>query len=72
MASVILHFCHRDPYPILDFRALWSLGAEEPASGYNSDFWQQYTTTCRALAAEAACPLRTLDRALWAYSKANA
>src|SRR5262245_47957288 len=25
-ASVILHFCHVDPYPILDFRALWSLG----------------------------------------------
>ena len=27
-ASVILHFCSRDPYPILDVRALWSLGVE--------------------------------------------
>src|SRR5262249_44773653 len=25
-ASVILHFGHPDPYPILDVRAIWSLG----------------------------------------------
>src|SRR5262245_31562644 len=25
-ASVVLHFCDGQPYPILDFRALWSLG----------------------------------------------
>ena len=25
-ASVLLHFGHKDPYPIMDFRALWSLG----------------------------------------------
>lgn len=24
-ASVILHLFHRDPYPILDYRALWSV-----------------------------------------------
>ena len=24
-ASVILHFCHTDPYPIIDFRSLWSV-----------------------------------------------
>lgn len=71
MASVILHFCHREPYPILDFRALWSLGAEEPASGYNGAFWQQYTATCRGLAGEAGCSLRELDRALWGFSKAK-
>ncbi|MFG0251479.1 MAG: hypothetical protein ACF8NJ_01235 [Phycisphaerales bacterium JB038] len=69
MASVILHFCHTDPYPILDFRALWALGAEEPE--YDFSFWQTYTRTCRNLAARAACDMRTLDRALWAYSKAN-
>jgi|GEM_PF-4284513 len=27
-ASVILHFCVSDTYPILDFRAVWSLGME--------------------------------------------
>jgi hypothetical protein len=31
-ASVLLHFAHRDPYPILDFRALWSLNAKVPRS----------------------------------------
>ncbi len=25
-ASTILHFCGARPYPILDYRALWSLG----------------------------------------------
>ena len=25
-ASTILHFCHKEEFPILDFRALWSLG----------------------------------------------
>jgi hypothetical protein len=29
-ASVILHFCHREVYPILDFRALWSLRCAVP------------------------------------------
>ena len=28
-ASVVLHFCDRQPYPILDFRALWSLGSKQ-------------------------------------------
>ena len=27
-ASVLLHFCHRDPYPIIDFRALWQYSNE--------------------------------------------
>ena len=31
-ASVILHFFHPDPYPILDFRALWSLNREPPTN----------------------------------------
>jgi hypothetical protein len=29
-ASVILHFFHRDPYPILDYRALWSVSLRVP------------------------------------------
>ena len=31
-ASVILHFCAEMPYPILDYRALWSLGFDKPPS----------------------------------------
>ena len=35
-ASVILHFFHRRRYPILDFRALWSVGLEPPVQyGFN-------------------------------------
>jgi hypothetical protein len=67
-ASVILHFAHRDPYPILDVRALWSLGAEKP-SAYNFAFWWDFTRACRRLAQRHSCGMRTLDRALWQYSK---
>jgi hypothetical protein len=68
-ASVILHFCHRDPYPILDVRALWSLGVDKSPSAYRFDLWALYTAACRRLAAEAGCSLRTVDRALWQYSR---
>lgn len=68
MASVILHFCHRDPYPILDFRAVWSLGAEVP-SDWSFSFWAGYTEFCRGLAQRAGVSMRTLDQALWQYSK---
>lgn len=67
-ASVILHFWHSDPYPILDFRALWSLGRENPPAAYNFDFWWQYTLFCRDLAKECSVSMRTLDRALWQFS----
>ena len=70
-ASVLLHFAHRDPYPILDFRALWSLGVDEPPVLYNFDFWQAYTQYCRELAQKAGVSMRILDRALWQYSKEN-
>jgi len=67
-ASVILHFAHREPYPILDFRALWSLGFEE-LPPYDFPFWWAYTQTCRELAQAAGVSMRILDRALWQYSK---
>ena len=68
-ASVILHFCHEDPYPILDVRALWSLGVDRPPSAYRFDLWRDYTRTCRRLAGKAGCSMRALDLALWQYSK---
>lgn len=67
-ASVLLHFGHRDLYPILDFRALWSLRIEE-VPDYDFAFWWPYVEFTRALAQEAAVSMRTLDRALWQYSK---
>ena len=55
-------------FPIIDFRALWSLSLEAPPS-YNYDFWLHYTQHCREQAGRAGVRMRTLDRALWQYSQ---
>ena len=68
-ASVLLHLAHRDPYPIIDYRALWSLGVDAPPTPYSFAFWEAYTRACRSLARAANVSMRTLDRALWQYSK---
>jgi hypothetical protein len=68
-ASVLLHLAHRNQYPIIDFRALWSLGVEEPPAAYSFDFWWAYTLACRSLATTGGVRMRTLDRALWQFSK---
>lgn len=69
-ASVFLHFAFENCYPILDFRALWSLGIEKPPP-YTLKFWHEYTKTCRDLAANAKVSMRVLDQALWKYSDLN-
>jgi len=66
-ASAILHFCSRDPYPVLDVRALWTLSVRPP-SKYGFALWNQYTTFCRRLADRLRISMRDLDRALWQYS----
>ena len=68
-ASVILHFFHRDPYPILDFRAMWSINLENYT--YSLPFWREYSSFCRDVAARNQIDMRTLDKALWQYSKEN-
>lgn len=70
MASVVLHLCHHDRYPILDYRALWSLRID-PVPPYGYAFWREYTRATRELATAAGVDMRTLDRALWQYSKVN-
>jgi hypothetical protein len=73
VASSILHWVHEDPYPILDRRALWSVGIEAPPSGglYGFDFWLDYTVYCRGLATQLGLPMRVLDRALWQFAYEN-
>ena len=71
-ASVILHFYHTDTYPILDFRALWSMRIAQP-SRYTFDFWWRYVGECRNMFARARrrfpeLAMREFDRALWQYS----
>jgi DNA-binding transcriptional regulator YhcF (GntR family) len=68
-ASVLLHFGHREPYPILEPRALWSFGIERPPEKYEFEFWWGYVQVCRSLAEETGVDMRTLDRALWQFSK---
>jgi hypothetical protein len=49
-------------------RALESLGVKS-RSTYPVSFWLAYLQACRALARETGVSLRTLDKALWQYSK---
>jgi len=69
-ASVILHFSHSDPYPIIDFRALWSVSLEVP-SQYGFKLWWCYTEFGRTIVQKNNVDMRTLDKALWQYSKEN-
>lgn len=69
-ASVILHLFHAEPYPLLDYRAVWSVQAAQPQC-YTFPFWWQYVLFCRSVSNSSGADMRTLDRALWQFSKAN-
>lgn len=66
-ASVLLHFAFPDRYPIIDWRALESLGQPRQAA-YTVEYWLSYLDACRELAAKAGVPMRVLDKALWQHS----
>jgi hypothetical protein len=67
-ASTLLYCAFPDDYPILDVRALDSLGVK-PRSQYPVSFWLEYLGTCRELARRNGVSTRTLDKALWQHSK---
>jgi hypothetical protein len=67
-ASAILHLAYPDRYPILDVRALWSLGYDSPPI-YNFAFWEAYTAYTREQAERCGLTMRDFDRALWQYAK---
>jgi hypothetical protein len=71
MASVMLHFGVGSDYPILDYRALWSLCCFAAPHQYDYELWRQYVRVCRQLAKRARVTVRTLDMALWQYSREN-
>ncbi|RKU16594.1 hypothetical protein C6501_05365 [Candidatus Poribacteria bacterium] len=64
IGSAILHLYHKDPYPIYDPHALRAVG-ERKGRGV----WRRYVKYCRELVAQNEVDIRTLDRALWKYSK---
>lgn len=70
-ASAILHFCHKEEFPILDFRALYSLGLDSIPNKYKYSLWKEYTNYCKYLSKELNLDLRTIDKGLWQYSKEN-
>ena len=70
-ASTLLYTAFPDDYPILDVRALESLGVK-PRSQYPVTFWLEYLHACRELARRSGVSIRTLDKALWQQSKERA
>lgn len=67
VASAILHFAFPKKYPVMDFRAIWSLGWAQPKY-YTFDFWQKYCLAIRDISKESGENIRTVDKALWQYS----
>lgn len=72
VASVILHFYDRGGYPLIDKHALRSIGINHRKVKYDALFWQEYVDFCREKAADHGVSMRTLDRALYKFSKSNA
>jgi hypothetical protein len=67
VASAILTAVDPERFTIIDFRALEALGV--PKWPGTVDFYLAYLDACRVLACKHNVPLRTLDRALWQWSK---
>lgn len=67
VASAILTLVHPDKYTIIDFRALESLGVNDWPDSV--EYYLAYLAACRELALRYSKSLRTLDRALWQWSK---
>lgn len=67
-ASALLFFSFPTDYPILDYRALESLGQPTNRTTYSVRYWLKYLEACRAFAADAQVPIRVLDKALWQAS----
>jgi len=77
VASAILAAIYPERYTVLDFRALEALGHAR----HDVHFYEEYLDFCKRLADSnivkpqsnlpAPTPLRTLDRALWEWSRSH-
>jgi thermostable 8-oxoguanine DNA glycosylase len=70
IASAILTTMFPEKYTIIDFRALESLGVVKAPTD-SIRYYVSYLAKCRELARKHKVSLRTLDRALWQWSKQN-
>ncbi len=64
VGSALLHFALPGRYPILDYRALASLGDRRRRTQYSIGFWLAYVDRCQELARNAGVSVRELDNAL--------
>ena len=62
IGSAILHFFHKEPFPIFDPHALRSVGKEK-----DECLWKSYVECCREIAEKNNVCMRTLDRALFRF-----
>ena len=67
VASAVLTVIYPERFTIVDFRALHALGIKD--ANITIDFYLFYLAECRKLARANHVSLRTLDRALWQWSK---
>ena len=67
VASAILTAIYPERFTIIDVRALEALSVDRAI--ITVDFYLDYLDACRQLARDNNVPLRTLDRALWQWSK---
>ncbi len=67
VASVFLHFGLPGCYPILDVRAVRTVGGPAHIKSYRC--WLPYAKFCRTEAKKIGVSMRTLDRALWQFDK---
>ncbi|MCY3989260.1 MAG: hypothetical protein OXF94_11830 [Gammaproteobacteria bacterium] len=66
VATTILHFVFPKRYPVLDVRALRTIGAPP---GYVFERWLEYAAFCRDAAPDYGGSLWKLDRSLWQYDR---
>ena len=70
-ASAILHFVFPGRFPILDVRAMGTVGKiradSKQSPNYTLPLWTQYAKLCRETAERYGVTLRDLDRALWMW-----
>lgn len=72
IASTILHLYDQEKYPIFDPRALYSIRINKEDVEGDKKFWEKYVKFCRAKAECHGVCMRTLDRALYKFSRSGA
>ena len=67
MGSAILHWFHRESYPMWNRHARNSVLFEDHAHLREIERWEALVVFCRDVASRSAVDMRTLDRAFWGF-----